>query len=41
MVYPSTARLICNKVSFKMQYGRIKKLVEDLEALLAQEKKNA
>lgn len=39
MVYPSTARLICNKVSFKMQYGRIKKLVEDLEAVLAEEKK--
>jgi len=39
MVYPSTARLICNKVSFKMQYGRIKKLVEDLEKVLKEEKK--
>ena len=36
-VYPSSARLIANKVSFKMQYDRIKKLVEDLETVLKEE----
>ena len=36
-VFPSTARLIANKVSFKMQYDRIKKLVEDLKVVLAEE----
>lgn len=38
-VFPSTARLIANKVSFKMQYDRIKKLVEDLKVVLAEEQK--
>ncbi|WP_281519153.1 ATP phosphoribosyltransferase [Acidaminococcus timonensis] len=37
-VFPSTARLIANKVSFKMQYDRIRKLVEDLKVVLAEEK---
>lgn len=36
-VYPSTARLIANKVSFKMQYERIKKLVRDLQKVLKEE----
>ena len=33
-VYESSARLIANKVSFKLQHERIKKLVEDLKAVL-------
>ena len=37
-VFPSTARLIANKVSFKMQYDRIRKLVEDLKVVLKEEK---
>ena len=36
-VYESSARLIANKVSFKLQHERIKKLVEDLKAVLKEE----
>jgi len=37
VVQGATARLIANKVSFKMQFKRINKLVQDLKAVLAKE----
>ena len=37
VVYPATARLIANKVSFKLKFDRINKLVQDLKELLAKE----
>ena len=37
VVYPATARLIANKVSFKLKFARINKLVQDLKELLAKE----
>ncbi|MCH3951243.1 MAG: ATP phosphoribosyltransferase [Acidaminococcus sp.] len=37
MVYPSSARLIANKVSFRLQHQRIKKLVRDLKKVLKEE----
>ena len=37
MVYPSSARLIANKVSFRLQHQRIKKLVRDLKQVLKEE----
>lgn len=33
-VHPTTARLIANRVSFKMKFDRINKLVEDLKGIL-------
>jgi len=39
VVYPATARLIANKVSFKLKFDRINKLVQDLKELLAKEQK--
>lgn len=33
-VHPTTARLIANRVSFKMKFGRINRLVEDLKGIL-------
>ena len=37
VVQPATARLIANKVSFKLQFNRIKKLVEDLQKVMMEE----
>lgn len=37
VVQPATARLIANKVSFKLQFNRIKKLVEDLQKVMVEE----
>ncbi len=37
VVHQTTARLIANKVSFKLKFQRINKLVEDLKVLLAKE----
>lgn len=37
VVHGATARLIANKVSFKLQFDRINKLVQDLKAELAKE----
>lgn len=36
VVQPATARLIANKVSFKLQFNRIKKLVEDLQKVMVE-----
>jgi ATP phosphoribosyltransferase len=33
-IYPATARLIANRVSFKMKFGRINKMVEELKSIL-------
>lgn len=33
-VHPTTARLIANRVSFKMKFARINRLVEDLKGIL-------
>lgn len=38
VVHEATARLIANKVSFKLKFERIHKLVQDLKALLEEEK---
>ena len=37
VVQPATARLIANKVSFKLQFNRIKKMVEDLQKVMVEE----
>ncbi len=37
VVHPTTARLIANKVSFKLQFSRISKLIEDLQKAMAEE----
>jgi ATP phosphoribosyltransferase len=37
VVYPASARLIANKVSFKLKFDRINKLVQDLKKVLAKE----
>lgn len=37
VVHPATARLIANKVSFKLKFARINKLVQDLKILLDEE----
>lgn len=37
VVHPATARLIANKVSFKLQFTRISKLIEDLKKVMAEE----
>ncbi|MCE5284378.1 MAG: ATP phosphoribosyltransferase [Pelosinus sp.] len=36
-IVPATARLIANRVSFKMKFDRINKLVEDLKSVMAEE----
>jgi ATP phosphoribosyltransferase len=36
-IVPATARLIANRVSFKMKFDRINKLVEDLKIVMAEE----
>ena len=36
-VYTATARLIANRVSFKLKFERLNKLVEDLQRVLAEE----
>jgi ATP phosphoribosyltransferase len=36
-IVPATARLIANRVSFKMKFDRINKLVEDLKRVMAEE----
>ncbi|TCL39122.1 ATP phosphoribosyltransferase [Anaerospora hongkongensis] len=38
-IHPATARLIANRVSFKMKFDRIHKLSEDLKCLLESEAK--
>lgn len=36
-IYPATARLIANRVSFKMKFERINRMVEELKAMLESE----
>lgn len=36
-IYPATARLIANRVSFKMKFERINRMVEELKAILESE----
>jgi len=40
VVYHASARLIANKVSFKLQFERLNKLVKDLRFVLEEENKN-
>ena len=37
-IFPSTARLIANPVSFKLKFDRLHGLVEDLQRVLQEEK---
>ena len=36
-IYTATARLIANRVSFKLKFDRLHKLVEDLRRVLQEE----
>ncbi|MDD4321032.1 MAG: ATP phosphoribosyltransferase [Acidaminococcaceae bacterium] len=40
VVYHASARLIANKVSFKLKFERLNKLVQDLKRVLEEENKN-